>query len=98
MKKFNREAIKQLLRFADKNDGPWNNEDIWHDESEEMITTDDVDLICAAPYLYDALMEAYEDWCDDHYDEEYPYRQEWAEKASIALKRAKDELEEDEDK
>jgi hypothetical protein len=48
--------------------------------------------------LYDALMEAYEDWCDDHYDEEYPYRQEWAEKASIALKRAKDELEKEEDK
>lgn len=98
IKKYNREAVYRLLRFAEKNDGPWSNEDIWQDKSEEMITTDDLDLICAAPDLYDALMEAYEDWCDDHFDEEYPYRQEWAEKASAALKKKKDELEEEADK
>ena len=45
-------------------------------------------LIAAAPELLEALQEALEDWDDDHFDEEYPYRAEWAEKARAAIAKA----------
>jgi hypothetical protein len=46
-------------------------------------------LIAAAPDLLEALEEALEDWEDSHFDEEYPSRIEWADKARAALKKAK---------
>ena len=35
--------------------------------------------------LRELLKDALEDWEHDHFDEDYPYRQEWAEKARAAL-------------
>lgn len=48
-------------------------------------------LIVAAPDLLEALEEALENWEDDHFDEDYPYRAEWADKAREAIKKARGE-------
>ena len=42
-------------------------------------------LLVEVERLRDVLLEAFTDWCDDHFDEAYPYRSEWAEKAASAL-------------
>lgn len=41
--------------------------------------------------LLEALEDALEDWEDTHFDEEYPSRIEWADKARAAIKKARGE-------
>jgi len=48
-------------------------------------------LAAAAPELLEALEEALADWEDDHFDEEYPFRLMWADKARAAIAKAKGE-------
>jgi len=48
-------------------------------------------LLAAAPELYDALEKAIIYWYNDHFDEEYPYRIEWADEARAALTKARGE-------
>ena len=51
----------------------------------------DARLIAAAPDLLEALQEALDDWDDTHFDEEYPHRIEWADKARAAIAKARGE-------
>ena len=48
-------------------------------------------LIAAAPELFELLKEALEDWDETNFDEEYPYRIDWADKARAALAKARGE-------
>ena len=45
-------------------------------------------LIAAAPDLLEALQEALDDWDDTHFNNEFPYRIAWEDKARAAIAKA----------
>jgi hypothetical protein len=52
------------------------------------LSDENIKLFERCDRLREALHEALEYWDDDHFDEEYPYRIEWADKARAALQEA----------
>jgi ABC-type phosphate/phosphonate transport system substrate-binding protein len=54
-------------------------------------TQENANLIAAAPELLKVLEDALKYWIDDTFDEEYPDRIEWADKARAAIAKARGE-------
>lgn len=54
---WNKERTKALLRFAEKNSGPWDNDNRGENDEffEEIPCQDDVNLVISAPMLLSAL-------------------------------------------
>lgn len=72
---WNKAAIYELLRYARKVGGQWDDVDLWpKDDSLNMPDEHDADLVAAAPDLYEALQDllsrvandkdAHSWWCD----------------------------------
>ena len=54
-KKWNREAFYRLLRFGRKSEGGWTDIDIDWKDGETIPDDNDIDILMAAPLMYEAL-------------------------------------------